>query len=125
MDGVIAADGKRVAVAGGHPDFKFRVCDLNSGGDRRRAAMNGVESKRIHVVRKTARAADSRNNDELLAGNSQLGKDSLDRGQNGIISAAGAPADFLVGLKIFFRQNWNCGAHLFPYLPFLPAPIAP
>ena len=27
-------------------------------------------------------------------------------------------------MKIFLRQNWNCGAHGLPYLPFLPAPTA-
>ena len=33
----------------------------------------------------------------------ELGEKTLDRGENGIVAAAGAPADLLVGLEILHR----------------------
>ena len=46
VNGVIAADGKRVAVAGGHPDFELGMRELDSRGHGRRAPVNGVEADR-------------------------------------------------------------------------------
>src|SRR5882724_12848486 len=70
--------------------------------------MNGVKAKSVHVVRETRRAADARDDDEVFALDAEFGEDRLDGGENGVVATAGAPADFLVGLKIFFRQDGQC-----------------
>src|SRR5207302_21351 len=57
---VIAADGKGVTVTSGDPNFEIGANRFQAGGDGWRAAVNRVETKRIHVIRKTRRAADSR-----------------------------------------------------------------
>ena len=67
VDQVVAADRERVAVAGDHPDRQLRPRHLEPGGDRRRAAVDGVEAVGVHVVREAARAADARDEDEVLA----------------------------------------------------------
>src|SRR6202043_3626340 len=89
------------------PDFQFRMRDLDPGGYGRSTAVDRVEAKRIHVVRKAARAADPGNNDKLFARNPQLRKNGLHCGENSVISAAGTPADFLVRLKILLGKNWH------------------
>ena len=57
---------------------------------------------------------------EFLARNAQLGKYGLHGGENGVVSAARTPADFLVGLKILLGQYWNrCRSHWsFLLIPF-------
>ena len=110
VNGVIAADGERVAVAGGDPDFEFGMGELDARGHGRRAAVNGVEAKGVHVIGEAAGAADAGNDDEFFARDAQLGENGLHRGQDGVVAAAGAPANFLVGLKIFLGQDaWRCG----------------
>ena len=78
---------------------------FKAGGYRRRAAVNGVEAEGVHVIRKAAGAADAADHHEIFAGDAQFRKDGLNRGEDGVIAAARAPADFLVGLKIFFGQR--------------------
>src|SRR5256885_13843776 len=75
--------------------------------------MNGVKSEGIHVIRKAARAADSRNNYKIFALKPQLGEDRLHCRQDGVITAARAPTDLLIRLKIFFceRRRQSCGTH--------------
>src|SRR5271154_831487 len=103
MDRVVAPDGKRIPVTGGHPDFQVRARDLQPRGDSRRAAVNRVKAKRIHVVGKAARATDARNYDKLLLRDSEVRENCLYRGKNCVVTTARAPANFLVGLKIFLR----------------------
>ena len=60
---------------------------FDPGGHGRGApAWDGVESKRIHVIRETAGAADTRYDDEFFARNPQFGKNGLYRRQNGVVS---------------------------------------
>src|ERR1700687_569833 len=80
--------------------------NLHAGGHSRPAAMDRVEPECIHVIRKTTGTPDSRNDNKFFAGNPQLRKNGLHRGENGVITAAGTPADLLVRLKIFLRKNW-------------------
>ena len=100
---VVATDGQRIAVASRQPHFEFRMRDLDSGGYGRPAAMDRMEAERIHVIREAARTPNPGNDDKLFAGNPQLRENGLHGGENGVVPAAGAPADFLVGLKIFLR----------------------
>ena len=106
---MIAADGKRIAVTGGDPDIEVRTHELDAGGDGRRAAMDGVKAEGIHVIREAAGAADTGDEDEFFARDAQFGEDHLHGGEDGVVSAAGAPADFLVGLEVFLGVDGRCG----------------
>ena len=108
VNGVVAADRQGIAVTGGDPDFEVRVGQLDARGHGGRAPVNRVKAERIHVVREAAGAADARNHHEFFARDAQLRKYGLHRGQNGVVAATGAPADFLIGLKIFLGQNRHC-----------------
>ncbi len=67
VDQVVAADRQRVAVAGGDPHLEVGPRQLEAGGHRRRAAVDGVEAVGVHVVREAAGAADAGDDHELLA----------------------------------------------------------
>src|SRR2546429_4839537 len=55
--------------------------------------------------REAAGATDARDHHEILPANAKLRKDGLHRREDGVIAAAGTPAHFLVGLKVFFRSE--------------------
>src|SRR5579859_357497 len=113
VNGVIAADGEGIAVTGGDPNFEVGTNGFEAGGDGGRAAVNGVKAEGVHVIRKAGRAADAGDDDEIFALDAEFGEDGLDGGENGVVSAAGAPADFLVGLKVFFCEDGQaCRGHL-------------
>src|SRR6202041_1191394 len=109
VNGVIAADGKRIAIASGDPDVEVRADEFHAGGDRRSAAVNGVEAENVHVIRETAGAADAGDENQFFLGDFQVGENHLHGGKDGGVAAARTPADFLVGLKIFFGVNWQFG----------------
>ena len=67
VDDVVAADRQRVAVAGDDPDHEVRPGGLEPGRERRRPAVDRVEAVRVHVVRQPARAADARDEHDVLA----------------------------------------------------------
>ena len=73
--------------------------------DGGRAAVDGVETEGVHVVREAAGAADAGDDDEIFAANSKLREDGLHGGENGVVATAGAPAHFLIGLKIFSSKR--------------------
>src|SRR3989442_5872641 len=52
---VVAADGKRVTIAGSDPYFQLWARNLDSGGHRGSAAVDGVESVSVHVIREATR----------------------------------------------------------------------
>ena len=74
------------------------------GRDRRRAAVDRVHPVRLHVVREARRAADPRDEDDLLARDPELGHERLRRREDRVVAAARAPADLLVGLEVLRRQ---------------------
>ena len=102
VNGVIAADGEGVTVASGDPDFEVGANGFESGGYGGRAAVDGVEAEGVHVIREAGGAADAGDDDEVFALDAEVGEDGLDGGEDGVVAAAGAPADFLVGLEVFF-----------------------
>ena len=105
MDSVIAADGEGVTVTGGNPDFEVGANGFKASGHSGRAAVDGVEAKSVHVVGETGRATDPGDDDEVFALNAEFGKDGLHGGEDGVVAAAGAPADFLVGLKVLLAED--------------------
>src|SRR5206468_10430635 len=85
---VVAADGKRVTISGSDPYFQLRARNLDSGGHRGSASVDGVESVSVHVIREAARAADAGDNDEVLALDAEFREDSLNGGENCVVAAA-------------------------------------
>ena len=77
---------------------------LEPGGERRRAAVDGVEAERVHVVRQPARAADARDEDDVLLRVAEVGHHLLGLGEDRVVAAAGAPADLLVGHEVLAGQ---------------------
>ncbi len=100
VDQVIAADGQRVAVTGDDPNREVLARGGETGRDRRRTAVDRVHAVRVHVVREARRAADTRDEDDVLARDVQLGHEALHRGEDGVVTAPRAPAHFLVALEI-------------------------
>src|SRR5437879_13642942 len=94
---MVAANRQRVAVTGHDPYLQLRAGDLESGGDRRRAAVDRVESVGVHVVRETARATDAGDEHEVLAWQTELRHDALDLIENRVVAAPRAPANLLSG----------------------------
>src|SRR5579872_2472939 len=105
MDRVIPADAEAIPVSGDNPDAQLRTRGLQPGGDRGCAAMDGVHPVGVHVIRKPATATDAGNNDDVLAGDSEGRHYLLYLCENGIISAARAPANFLIGGKVLRGQG--------------------
>src|ERR1700675_1435355 len=102
---MITADRKSISVARSHPNFQVGANGFETGRHCRRAAMNRVEAIRVHIVRKTAGTADSGDDDKIFLLDPEFRENCLYRGENRIVSAAGAPAHFLVGLTILLCQR--------------------
>lgn len=111
MHEVVAADGERVSVSGDHPDLHIGACDFDAGCNRGRTTMDTVEPVGVHVVREPAGAADARDEHELFLGEPKRGKNFFHLGENGIVAAARAPADFLVTGEILGGQNGKIDTH--------------
>ena len=110
---VVAADGEAVAVAGDDPHGQVGVHRLQPRGDGGRPPVDGVDAVGVHVVREAARAADARDEDDLLPGDADLRKDLLHLREDGIVAAAGAPPHLLVGDEVLARQlRFNGLVHL-------------
>src|SRR5205807_3497094 len=67
MDQVVAADGEAVAVARDDPYLQIGPADLQSRRKGRGTPVDTVKAVGVHVVRKTAGAADSGDEHHLLA----------------------------------------------------------
>src|SRR5262249_19004150 len=77
--------------------------------DGRGAPVDRVEAEGVHVVGEAARAADPRDHDELLARDAQIREDGLDRAQDAVVAAPGAPADFLVRDEVLLGERRRLG----------------
>src|SRR5438093_8547834 len=105
---MIAANGESIAVTRGDPDFEVGANGFDTRGDGGRAAVDGMETERVHVIREARGAADPGNDDEVFAFDAKFGEDGLNGREDGIVATAGAPANFLVGLEIFFCEDGQC-----------------
>ena len=84
---------------------QLRPGDLQTRGNRRGAAVEGVEAVGVDVVRQPAGAAAAGDEDDLLARHAEPGEDVLELGKDREIAAAGAPAHLLVGGEVVRRQQ--------------------
>ena len=105
VDQVVAADGQAVAVAGDDPDVQVGPGQLQAGGEGRRPAVDGVEAVGVHVVGEAAGAADAGDEHDLLARHAEAGQRLLHLGEDGVVAAARAPADFLVAGEVLGGQR--------------------
>ena len=103
---MIAADRQPVAVTGDDPDAQVRIGQLDPGGDRRGPPMDGVEAVTRDVIGKAGRTADPGDEDDIGLGDGDIGQGLIDRLENGVITAAGAPAHLLIGCEVLRRQIW-------------------
>src|SRR5262249_25170163 len=76
-------------------------------GDRRRAAVDGVEPVGVHVVREPAGAADPRDEHHILPRDPEVRHHLLDRGEDSVVPATPAPPDVLVRLEVLPRVAWR------------------
>ena len=100
VDQVVAADREGVAVTGDHPHREVGPGGGDTRGDGRGPPMDGVHPVGVHVVGEPGGAPDARDEDELLSGPAEPGEELLDRGEDGVVAAPGAPANLLVGLEV-------------------------
>ncbi len=100
---VVAADRQAVSVPRDHEDLELGPGELEPGRQGRGAAVDGVEAVGVHVVREAARAADARDEHDVLSRDAEIGHRLLHRAQDGVVPAAGAPAHVLVGLEVLLR----------------------
>ena len=100
VDQVVAADRQRVAVAGHDPDRQVGAGGRQAGRDRRRAAVDRVHAVGVEVVREARRAADARDEHDVLASQAERRQEALHGGEDDVVAAAGAPAHLLVGREV-------------------------
>src|SRR5216683_2621195 len=70
----------------------------------RGAPMDRVHAVAVHVVRQPRRAADPGDDHQVLARDLQFRQEALEGGQDGVVAAARAPANFLVRLEVLSRE---------------------
>src|SRR5262245_47207223 len=66
--------------------------------------MDRVKAVGVDVVREPARAADAGDEHALLTGDTQLRQHLLNLRQDGVVAAAGAPADVLIGNEVLLAE---------------------
>src|SRR6478752_9976851 len=96
MDGMVTTDTEAIPVAGNNPDTQFRPCCLKSRGDGCCTTMDGMRTIGIHIIGESAATTNSGNNHNIFPGYAKCWQHLLNLGQDGIISTAGTPPDFLV-----------------------------
>ena len=98
---VVAANGEAVAVAGDDPDLQVWIGDLQAGGQSGRSTVDAVDAVGVHIVGKSAGAANAGDEDHILFKRILVCQNTLQLGQDGVIAAAGAPAHHLIRNKVF------------------------
>ena len=99
VEDVVAPDGEGVAVAGDDPDHEVRPCGLQARREGRRTSVDRVEPVGAHVIGQSARAADPRDEHDVLLG---LREDR-------VVPAARAPAHFLVRHEVLAGEDRELG----------------
>ena len=100
VDEMVAADAETVAVAGHDPDVEVGIGQLDAGGDGRGAAVDAVETVGVHVVGKSAGAADAGDEDGVFLFGTDLGHHLLHLVEDGVVATTGAPAHLLAAFEI-------------------------
>jgi hypothetical protein len=104
MQQMIAADAQSIAVSRNDPHLQVGPAALQSRGERRRPAMDAVHAVGVHVIGKATRAADARNEHDVLTRNAERRHHLLHLRKNRIVAATRAPAHILVAREILRRE---------------------
>ena len=105
MGEVIAADAEAIAVTAGDEHGELMVGHLDAGGDRQRAAVQGVHAVGLNEAGEVRGAADAADGDDLVIGNLELDEGLLHRGQHAEVAAAGAPVGIDAAFEIGRRER--------------------
>ena len=105
---MIAADGKRVAVASEDEHVQIRPAQRNAAGERQRAAVNVMHAVRLNEIREAARTTDAGDGGDFLVPEFALLDQFEVKGEHGEIAAAGAPRR-MVGGHFFFCERLALG----------------
>lgn len=106
---VVSADAEAITIAGDDPDREVGIGDFHAGGDSGGAAVDGVKPVGVHVIGESARAADARNDHEVFTRNAEFRQRALERVEDGVIAATGAPADIVRSDKVLASEPRNFG----------------
>jgi len=98
---MIAPDTKHIAVARSNPDLQFRIWKFDAGCDGRSPSVNTVETVIIHIIRKAAWTADTRNPNNIFSFLAEIGRLFLNLRQDRIVPATGTPFNLESWRKIF------------------------
>ena len=109
---VISTDAHAIAVSRDNPNLHVGRSAFEATGKPWRASVNTVHAIRFHVVRKTARATDPGNENDVFLRHAERRQHLLHLRQNGIVAAPRAPAHILIALKTLRSKNWQFSAHL-------------
>src|SRR5207253_9130683 len=100
MDEMVPADRQGVPVTGDHPHVQVWPGGGDPGGDGRSAPVDAVHAIGVYVVDEAPRATDPAHEHRLMRRHAQLGQERLNRGEDGVVAAPGAPPDFLVAGEV-------------------------
>ena len=105
---VIAANGKRIAIAAEHEHMQVGAAQRNAAREGQCAAVDEMRAVRLHEIGEAARAADARDGRDLLVPYLALLDELEVKREHGEITAAGAPrrvigGDFLLRETLAFR----------------------
>ena len=101
---MVAADGKRVAVAAENKHVQIRPRKRNAAGKRQRASVDEMHPVRLHKIREPARTADARDADKIIVLEFALFDELEIQRQHREIAATGTPRR-VIGGEFLFRQR--------------------
>src|SRR5690554_5422716 len=103
---MVATNGKRISVTGDDPYIQIRISQLCAGRYRWRTAMDRMEPVCFHIIWETEGTADAADEQRIFGAHTQFRHGPLNRFQDSIVAATGAPAYFLVGFPVFDGRDF-------------------
>ena len=91
MDEVVTTDSQSVTVARHLPDGEVGISHLRTSSDGGSTTMNGVHAVGSHIVRQTARAADTTDHCNILGSHADLSHGLMERCQEEVVTATRTP----------------------------------
>ena len=111
VDQVVGTDRQRVAITSGDHDRQVRTGHGQARGDGQRPTMDGVHAEAVDVVGESRGAANAGDHHGVLAKDAQPRQQRLHRTENGVVTAARAPAHLLVAGEIFAVERGHSQWH--------------
>ena len=105
MDRMIPPDAETIPVTGDNPDAELGTAGLQPRSNSRGPAMDRMHAIGIHIIREPAATANPGYYNNVLPGYPQSRHDLLHLGEDDIIPASRAPANFLISGKVLGCQG--------------------